>query len=107
MATAMPARIHYIHALQTIEATDGGCHDTTRGGHSGRGPHQTTTTLYLYYCRTQETSRAPEDTRTRGTGGDKGGSKRHQKDRRAHGGCKKHQEGRRVNTGGSERAARP
>jgi hypothetical protein len=31
-----------MHALQlnyTVETTDEGRHDTTRGGHSGRGPH--------------------------------------------------------------------
>jgi hypothetical protein len=42
VATAAMYTCTCMHALQlnyTVEATDEGRHDTTRGGHSSRGPH--------------------------------------------------------------------
>jgi hypothetical protein len=39
VATAMHTCMHALQLNYAVEATDEGRHDTTRGGHSGRGPH--------------------------------------------------------------------
>ena len=93
----------YTHALQLNYRANG--RRVTR--HQGRGAQRQRATLQ--YFRTQETPRAPKDTRgiqktPEGPGGKKGDRERHQGDHGAHG---IHQGGAEGNTGGPERAARP